>query len=66
MGKHRPVNRLLRKQERGRGKAQVVETPKQLHHIMWVKYGARTAKKCRTALWVQLLRPAHPCQLALP
>ena len=36
MGKHRPVNRRLRKQERGLGKAQVVETPKQVNHIMWV------------------------------
>lgn len=36
MGKHRLVNRRLRKQERGLGKAQVVETPKQVNHIMWV------------------------------
>lgn len=33
---YRPVNRLLRQHEHGRGKAQIVETPKQLNHIMWV------------------------------
>jgi len=52
MGKHRPVNRLLRKQERGRGKAQVVETPKQLNHIMWVASRGDLGVRNVAILWM--------------
>ena len=52
MGRHRPLNRLLRKQERGRGKAQVVETPKQLNHIMWVASRGDLGVRNVAILWM--------------
>jgi len=52
MGKHRPVNRRLRKQERGLGKAQVVETPKQVNHIMWVASRGDLGVRNVAVLWM--------------
>ena len=48
----RPSNRLKEIYEPGRGKAQIIETPKQLAHILWAASRGATGLRNVALLWM--------------
>lgn len=48
----RPSNRLKKIYEPGRGKAQIIETPKQLAHILWAASRGATGTRNVALLWM--------------
>lgn len=53
MPRHRPTNRLRSVPEHGRGKAQVVDRPGQLAHILWA--ASRGELGCRNVAVIWML-----------
>jgi len=52
LGQRRPVKRLLEKPMQGKGKAQVVNKPNQLKHILWVASKGDLGKRNVVIIWM--------------
>ena len=52
MAKPRPVKRLLDKYESGKGKAQIVDSPSQLSHILFVASRGELGRRNVSILWM--------------
>ena len=52
MANKRPVKRLLNKTPTGSGKAQVIDKPSQLEHLMWVASGGNLGRRNVAIMWM--------------